>query len=286
MSVLEQIGKTPLVKLTSFGNSTIYAKLENENPSGSVKDRIAYRMIRDAEESGKLKKGMGIIEVSSGNTGTALAMIGKELGYDVTIVVPSYATDDVRRRIRSYGAELIEVEGFVGKCKEKIKKLIENNPNYYFTEQDSNPSVIKSNEDLGNEIANTLKKINFFAYSIGTGATITGVGGALKRINTKTQVYAVLPKDEYSVPGVDDPKDSTVPLKLFDAKIIDHEIRISEEYAIVAAKKLHHDYGHYVGVSAGAIYAAAEKIAKQETGNIVIIFPDSGDRYTHILGEK
>lgn len=285
MQLLKKIGKTPLVKLEAFGDLAVYAKLEYKNPSGSVKDRIAYRMVRDAEDSGVLGKGMGIIEVSSGNTGIGLAMVGKELGHPVTIVTGFGVTDDAKRIIKAYGAEVVEVEGWNKKCYERVNEIMEGKLGHFFwPNQATSLSALKSNEELGEEIARQLD-VDVFLASMGTGSTITGVARALKKRNPKTKIYLVLPAAEYSVHGVGDYADTTVPLPLFDKTIVDHEIRIAEEDAVKAARRLHSNYGHYVGISSGAVFAAAEKISSREKGNAVIIFPDSGNRYTDILSE-
>lgn len=282
--MLGEIGNTPLVELASFDESVLYAKLEHQNPSGSIKDRIAYRMILDARDSGELKRGMGIIEVSSGNTGIALAMVGRELGCPVTIITGAGVTDGAKRRIRGYGGKVIEVDGYFSNCYKKVDHLMSAKPNFYYCpRQERNPVALKSNEDLGYEIADQVD-VDVFLASMGTGSTISGVGKALKQRNPHTQVHLVLPDGEYHFHGVDDPNETTVSLPNFNKDVVDHEIRIKEEAAIEAARRLHEEYGHTVGVSSGAVFAASERIATQQIGNILIIFPDNGDRYTDILG--
>ncbi len=286
------VAETPLVKLDSFGSMTLYAKLENRNPSGTIKYRTARRMIVDAISSGMLKKGMTIIEHTSGNTGIALAYIGKELGYPVIIIGGKPVTPEAKDIIRKYGAELVEVDGWFIDCEKRVKEIIGKNPeSYFWVQQGSNPSSLESNFNLGVEIANQFDeqykgRIDVFLASMGTGSTITGVGQALKERNPKTKVYLVLPDGEYKYAGVDDKEESTVPMPLFNRNIADGKIRVKESEAIESAKRLHKEYGHYVGISAGADFAGAEKIASQETGNAIIIFPDSGDRYKHILDEE
>lgn len=283
MSLLEMIGKTPLVKLEDHGSSAIYAKLEYKNPSGSIKDRIAQRMVRDAEKSGKLIRGMEIIEASSGNTGISLSMVGSNLGYDVTIAVPVYATQGARSMIKNYGAGLIESDAYISDCLRRLSELRAENPgHYYFTDQARNPSVLMSNEDLGNEIVKGLR-VDTFIASVGTGATITGVSKSIKKANPDAVTCAVLPDGKYRVPGVDDYRNDNLDRALLDQSLIDEEVRITEKEAILAARKLNNELGHYVGVSSGAVFAAAKKIAEEGRGNILVVLVDSGNRYKNVL---
>lgn len=279
------IEKTSLVKLDTFGSLTVYAKLENQNPSGSIKYRTVSKMLRDAEESGTLKEGMHLIEISSGNTGIALALRGKELGHPVTIITIKDATERSKELIRSHGAELVELNGWHVDGQKIIDERMKKEPEKWFwIRQLSNPSSLASNFDLGMEIAEqfgSLYKglIDFYVGSASTGSTLSGTGRALKKVNPKTVVYRVLPKTEYKYPGVDDEGVSTVPTPLYDDHIVDKKIRVEENAAIEAARELQRTYGHDVGISAGADFAAVKEIARQNSGNCVIIFPDSGNRY-------
>ena len=285
MQPTTKIGNTPLVNLGSFNDLEVYAKLEYRNPTGSIKDRIAFKMIEDAEHSGLLRTGMEIIEVSSGNTGISLSKLGMDLGYSVTIVSPIYVTEDSKRLIRQYNGKIIEVNGYFKDCYDIIEGLMREKPgHYYCPHQTANISSLISNEDLGREVLNQLNNIHIFLASIGTGSTLTGIGRVLKERNPDTRIYAVLPDGEYSVPGVDDYKDTNFDLPLLDKAIIDNEIKISEREAIEYAKELKDKYGHYVGISSGAVFAAVKKVSSNEKGNAIIIFPDRGDRYKHILG--
>ncbi len=277
--------KTPLVKLGTFESLTIYAKLENKEPSGSIKYRTISRIIDDARASGALKDGMRIIEISSGNTGIGLALRGKQLGYPVTILTVKDATERAKEMIRSYGAELVEVDGWFVDAEKLVRERMEREPGkWFYTKQISNSSSLASNYDLGMDIVSQFRElsqgtIDVYVGSASTGSTLTGVGGALKKVNPKTVVYRVLPKVEYAYPGVDDEEVSTVPLPLYDGQIVDKKIRIEESAAVEAARELRKTYKHDVGISAGADFAAAKEIAKSEKGNCVIVFPDSGNRY-------
>lgn len=244
------IKKTSLTFLERFNELNVYAKLENTNPTCTIKYRTARRMILDAIDAGQLRSGMGIIEHTSGNTGIALAYIGQQLGYPVTIVTGSGVSRDAKKLMRQYGVEPVSVGGWFAASQKEVERRMAARPDfYYWPNQVANQSSLASNFDLGIEIA----------------------------------CHLVLPGgDDYT--GVDDKEHSTVPLPLFDFSIVDEKIRVSESEAIEAAKRLHGDYGQYVGISSGAVFEAARKISEKESGNAVIIFPDSGSRYTDVLG--
>ena len=282
--------ETPLVKLGQFGLLTVFAKLENENPSGSIKYRTVSKMLDEAQKSGALRKGMQLIEISSGNTGIALALRGKQLGYPVTVLTVKDATETSKALIKGYGAELVEVDGWFADAGKLVKEKMEKEPGKWFQPmQISNPASLESNHDLGIEILDQFKEIlqgniDIYVGSASTGSTLTGVGKALKEANPETVVYRVLPKAEYRYPGVDDEGVSTVPLPLYDEHIVDKRIRVEESVAVDSARELHRSYGHAVGISSGADFAAVKEISKFENGNCIIIFPDSGDRYDILRG--
>jgi cysteine synthase A len=280
---------TPLVRLTTIDSLTIYAKLENRNPSGSIKYRTISRILEDATITGELKHNMNLIEISSGNTGIALALRGGELNHPVTIITLKDATEESKKMIRGYGAELIEVNGWYSDGEKIIKDIMNKEPGKWFwTKQVTNKSSLASNFNLGLEINKQFSvlfggSIDIYLASVSTGSTLSGVGAALKKVNPKTIIYRVLPDIAYKYPGVDDEDVSTVPLSLYNKNLVDKRIRIKEIDAINAAKELYNIYSHDVGISAGADFAAAKSIAKTEKGNAVIIFPDSGNRYISVL---
>lgn len=285
MNLLHRIGRTPLVPLPAFSGSDleVYGKLEYQNPSGSIKDRIAKRMIEVAVRDEELNEGMRIIDASSGNTGISLAMVGREMGYSVTIVTGEDTSEAVKDKIRAYDAEVEEVAGHFKACYEKIEELMGGSPgSYYWTKQASNPHAFQSNLGLGNEILREVSPDMLIA-SVGTGNTLSGVGRSLLSQNPQTQIHLVLPDEEYVAPGVEDPNESTVELPNYTPEIVTGEVRVSETDAIREALFLH-DNGFPVGVSSGAVFAAAGKIAKEKEGTAILIFPDHKDRYPHIFG--
>lgn len=283
MSVAEKL-YVPLLRLGTFGELAVYAKSCHRYPTGSIKYRTALRMIEHAESTGELQKGMEIIEATSGNTGIALAYIGKEKSYPVTIVTGRGATKDSKRMIEEYGGGVVHVDGWFSDCLDKVRELMSSKPEFYFwTRQTENPASLASNMGLGYEIAEELTP-DIFIASAGTGSTITGVGRALKENMSSTKVYLVVPEGEFEVAGVDDPSESSVLLPLFDQNIIDFRTGVSQERAIDASQRLYR-MGHPVGISAGAVFAAAEEIGQEHDGTAVIIFPDHRNRYTHLLGE-
>ncbi len=285
---LETLEQVPLVGVKKFNELTLYAKRGDLYPTGSAKYRVARRMVEDAIGRGDLRPGMSIIEVSSGNTGLALAHVGKELGYPVIIVVGPECTQDSKDKIKESGGTVVEVDGFFNKCEIELKRRMqENSGHFYWTKQVSNPSSLQSNVDIGHEIWNQMqaqgKVVDIFLASMGTGSTITGVGTALRAMNRGVRIYLVVPDGEYDVPGVDDPAESTVEMDLFDPSIIADRVKVSQEEAISGAKALA-QAGFGVGISSGAVFAAAQKISRTEKGNAVMIFMDKADRYTDMLG--
>ncbi len=288
MSLLDKIGRIRLVELGTYNGLTVYAKCEHENPSGSIKDRIAYRMVTDAVNDGRLKKGMTITDISSGNTGIALAMVGRELCYPVMIVTGTGVTEEAKEMILGYGADLVPVNGHNDVARMRIKQMMDDSPGqYFYTKQDENPSCLQSNMDFGAEIyaemASRGLEVDAFIASLGTGATVCGVGIALKQRNPRTKVCLVKPKEEYDVHGVGDRDTYSIDIPIFDNNrgVIDLWPVVKEEDAIRSALELH-EKALYVGVSSGAIFSAAKELEKMMRGNVVIPFPDHMNRYTSL----
>ena len=192
---------TPLVRIDTFERLAVYGKLENLNLSGSVKYRTVARMLYDAVASGELKEGMGIVEITSGNTGIALALRGKETGHPVKIITVKDATDQAKRMMRSYGAEVIETTGWFKDGVEIVNEMMAREPDmWYWTKQTSNPSSLSSNNDLGAEIARQMKaqfsaSVDVYVGSAESGSTLSGVARALKLVNPKVVVYRVVPPE-------------------------------------------------------------------------------------------
>ncbi len=291
------IGGTPLLELThiekEFGlKAKILAKLEYFNPAGSVKDRVAKAMIDDAEQKGLLKKDSVIIEPTSGNTGIGLASVAAARGYRIIIVMPETMSVERRQIMKAYGAELVLTEGAKGMKGAIVKadELAKEIPDSFVPGQFVNPANPKAHfEHTGPEIyADTDGKVDFFVAGVGTGGTITGVGGYLKSKNPDVKVIAVEPATSavlstgvagaHKIQGIGA---GFVP-DVLDTKIYDEIIPVSNEDAFSTGKLIGKKEGVLVGISSGAALHAAIEVAKRpenEGKNIVVLFPDTGDRY-------
>ena len=293
----ELIGKTPLLELTHIEKehglkAKILAKLEYFNPAGSVKDRIAKAMLDDAEKSGKLKKGSVIIEPTSGNTGIGLSSVAAARGYKIIIVMPETMSVERRQLMKAYGAELVLTEGAKGMkgAIAKAKELAEEIPNSFIPSQFENPANPKIHFDTtGPEIySDTDGKVDIFVAGVGTGGTVTGVGKYLKSKNPKIKVVAVEPSSSavlstgvagsHKIQGIGA---GFVP-DVLDTSVYDEIITVTNEDAFTTGKEIGKKEGVLVGISSGAALKAAIEIAKREENegkNIVVLFPDTGDRY-------
>lgn len=285
-TILNAIGRTPLIQLQHMGGGRIYLKLEKNNPAGSIKDRPAYYMIQDAIEKGDLKPGMKIVEPTSGNTGIALALIGKQLGYPVTLVMPASMSIERRSLMKSFGADLILVEeGAMQGAMNKAKELVETGE-YYMPNQFSNPANVRAHEETtGPEIWKALEHIGGFVAGVGTGGTVSGVGHVLKKHDPSIKVYAAEPKESplltkgiaasHKIQGIGA---NFVPENL-DRDVLDKILTVASDDAIAMAKRLSAQEGLSVGISAGANVVAALQMAEEVPGNIVTVAPDLAERY-------
>ena len=291
------IGKTPLLELTHIEKkhnlkAKIFAKLEYFNPAGSVKDRIAKAMIDDAEQKGLLKEGSVIIEPTSGNTGIGLASVAAARGYRIIIVMPETMSVERRQIMKAYGAELVLTDGTKGMkgAIEKADELSKEIPNSFIPGQFVNEANPKAHfETTGPEIfEDTDGNVDFFVAGVGTGGTITGVGKYLKSRLPEVKVVAVEPKSSAVLStGVAGPHKiqgigaGFVP-KVLDTDIYDEIIPVENEDAFAMGKEVGRNEGVLVGISSGASLWAAIEVAKRpenEGKNIVVLFPDTGDRY-------
>ena len=296
-SIAELVGNTPLLRLTNYIENNkieanIIAKVEYFNPAGSVKDRIAKAIIEDYEAKGLLKKGSTIIEPTSGNTGIGLAAIAASKGYRLIITLPETMSIERRNLIKAYGAELVLTEGALGMkgAIAKANELHEQIKDSIIAGQFVNPANPKAHYDTtGPEIYNALDgKVDIFVAGIGTGGTISGVGKYLKEKNPNVKVVGVEPKGSpvlteghpgpHKIQGIGA---GFVPDTL-DTKIYDEIIDVENEDAFATGKTIARSEGLLVGISAGAAIYAATQLAKRPENkgkNIVVILPDTGDRY-------
>lgn len=285
MDISQTIGNTPLVLLqhsVENSNVKIYAKLEGNNPAGSVKDRPAYNMLKQALKRGKVKKGDTIIEATSGNTGIALAMSARLLGLNMILVMPDNSTEERKKTMRAYGAELILTPA--KKTIEYSRDLafsLAQEKGYLLLNQFDNPDNWKAHYmSTGPEIwRDTAQKVTHFVSAMGTTGTIMGVSSFLKEQNEKIQIIGAQPSDGSSIPGIRRWSPEQLPA-IFDPKKVDEIRTISEEEAKNGARELAREEGIFAGVSAGGAYALAKQVATEiEEGVIVFIVCDRGDRY-------
>lgn len=278
------IGGTPVVKICRMFNKpnvAIYAKLEGYNPGGSVKDRIAARMIADAEATGALTKDVIIIEPTSGNTGIGLAMIAAVKGYKLEIVMPESMSLERRKILRSLGAELILTpgdKGMIGAI--ETAESMAKDPKYFMPNQFSNMGNVAAHyEGTGPELSAAVDDIAVFVAGIGTGGTITGVGRFLKKLNPSVKTVGVEPPTGSRIQGLKNLDDGYVPA-IVDFSVIDERVIVQDEVAFEFAKRLMKEEGLSVGISSGAAMAEAIRQAEMlESGAVAVIFPDRADRY-------
>jgi len=268
-SILDFIGDTPLMRV----EKDIYAKLEEFNPSGSVKDRPVSYMIREAIERGKLTKDKIILDATSGNTGISIAMIATSLGYKSLLVIPESMSVEKRKITRALGAEIILVSGGMDDAVEKAKHLARDKK-YFYLDQFSNGFNVQSHyETTGREIwEQTDSKVTHIVAGIGSGGTITGIGKFLKEKNPEIIVIGVEPRG--NIQGLKDLSKNKKP-KILDFSVIDEIVKVTDKQANQEVRKLV-KLGIFVGQSSGAAFYAGKKIKK---GVIVVIFADGGERY-------
>jgi S-sulfo-L-cysteine synthase (O-acetyl-L-serine-dependent) len=286
-NILQTIGNTPLVRINRLNpnnKTTIYAKLEGFNPTGSIKDRIALAMIEQAEAEGKLVKGKTIIEPTSGNTGVALAMIGVVKGYNVEIVMSDAVSMERRTMIRAFGGTVTLTEGKLGTdgAIRKAKDLVAKYPEKYFmADQFSNEfNKIAHYRTTGDEIwKQTGGRIDYFVSAIGTSGTIMGVGRALKEHNPQIKIVCAHPVKGHYIQGLKNMEEAIVP-SIYDPSMIDITIMVETETAYEMSRQIVRKEGIFVGMSSGAaMYATLEIAKKIPSGTIVVILPDRGEKY-------
>ncbi|MBP7869976.1 MAG: cysteine synthase family protein [Candidatus Saccharicenans sp.] len=286
-NLLEAIGKTPLVELTHLNQNPkvkIYGKLEGLNPGGSVKDRPAYYMIKEAEASGELTRDKIILEPTSGNMGIALAMIGAVKGYKVKLVIPACVTPERRQILEAFGAEVLLTpgeEGTDGAIRKAYKILEEEPDKYYLPNQFENENnIISHYETTGPEIfLQTDGEIDTFVAGMGSTGTLMGVSQYLKEKKPEVRVIGVEPKKGHAIQGLKNLEESIAP-KIYHPAALDGKITVEDEEAFKITRLLATEEGLLVGMSSGAAVAGALRLAKDmKSGVIVVLLPDRGERY-------
>jgi cysteine synthase B len=281
-SLLELIGNTPLVELRPVGSVRIYAKLEGQNPSGSIKDRIAKAMIETAEASGELEPGRELLEPTSGNTGISLALVAKLKGYALTCVMPENATEERKRLLRLFGAQIIfspSAEGSNGAVRAALE-LAEREPKYFMPFQYANEANPRAHyEGTGAEIAAALDRVDVVVAGLGTGGTLMGVGERLRKAFPDVVVAAAEPLPGDPVMGLRSLDDGYVP-PILDVSKLDRKLLVSNEESVREVRRLLDEEGLFAGVSAGAVAHVARKLAAELDGGVVVaVLADGGWKY-------
>ena len=290
-NIVDAIGYTPLVKINGLDDSyaDVYVKLEKNNPSGSVKDRPVKYIVQDLLERGEVAKGGTLIESTSGNTGVGLAMVGAALGIKIVIVMPDSMSVERRTIIQAYGAELVltPASGGMKLAGDKAAEIAKERGAVVFGQFTNDANVVAHVETTAREILEDLPDVNGFVAGIGTGGTISGVGQVLKEQSADTVIWAVEPAGSplltegtvgsHKIQGLGA---NFIP-EILDQSVIDKIETVSNEEAIATAVELAKSQGILAGLSSGANYAVALRLAKQlgKGKKVVVVLPDSGERY-------
>ena len=288
-SVLELIGRTPLIRLSQFERETpgveLYAKAEWHNPGGSVKDRAAARMILEGEKSGRLQPGLTIVDATSGNTGIAYSMIGAATGYKVKLFLPENASPERKLILRAFGAELVltsPLEGTDGSIR-AVRALVAEHPDlYFYPDQYSNEWNWRAHlETTGPEIIEqTGGRVTHFVAGLGTSGTFMGTSRALRQFNPNIKVMSFQPDSPFhGLEGLKHMETAMVP-SIYDSTLADADLRVGTEDAHRCVKRLAREAGLMVGISAGAALSATLQVARTlERGVVVTVFPDGAEKY-------
>jgi cysteine synthase B len=282
VDVLDLIGNTPLVELHPLGDVRIYAKLEAQNPTGSIKDRVARAMLEAAEASGELEPGRELLEPTSGNTGISLALVAKLKGYPLTCVMPENATEERKRLLRLFGAEIVfspGAEGSNGAVRLALE-LAERQPKYFMPFQYANEANPRAHyEGTGAEIAAALDRVDVVVAGLGTGGTLMGVGERLRESFPDVVVAAAEPLPGDPVMGLRSLEDGYVP-PLLDVSKLDRKVLVTNEESVREVRRLLDEEGLFAGVSSGAVVHVARKLAGElDEGVVVAILADGGWKY-------
>jgi cysteine synthase B len=283
--ILAAIGQTPMVelpRLTPHPDVRLYAKLEGTNPTGSVKDRVALRMLTEARSSGALREGQAILEPSSGNTGISLAMIGARLGHPVRIVMPDNTTPEREQLLRLFGADIVFSPGAEGSngAVRLAQSLADDDPTVFMPYQYGNAANPDAHyATTGPEILDQVPEVDVFVAGLGTGGTLTGAGRYLKERRPGARIVAAEPLPGEQVQGLRSLDEGFVP-PVLDASVLDDRVLVSNRDALVGLRRLLRDEGIFVGLSSGAAIAVAIRVAREmERGAVVALLADAGWKY-------
>jgi cysteine synthase B len=285
-TILDAVGNTPLVQLHNLSPNKhvrFFAKLEGQNPTGSVKDRIAKSMVEDAERRGELVPGKIILEATSGNTGIGLAFIGRLKGYQVKAVMPDNLSEERTQLLKAFGAEIVYSDGRQGTngAIVKAQEMVKAEPDTYFMPyQYGNPANPRAHyETTGPEILRDMPDVDVFVAGLGTGGTLTGVGHYLREHKPGVKIIATAPHPGELVQGLRSLEDGFVP-EVFDESVLDGKMLVDSRTAFAAAKELTEKEGIFSGISAGAVVKTAQRVAlRLKRGNVVLLLADGGWKY-------
>jgi cysteine synthase B len=284
-SLLDLVGNTPLVELSRLSpkpSVRLYAKLEGQNPTGSIKDRVAVAMIEAAESARELEPGRELLEPTSGNTGISLALVAKLKGYSLTCVLPENATEERRRLLRLYGAKIVESPGEQGSngAVRLALELAERQPRYFMPFQYANEANPRSHYDgTGAEIAESLNRVDVLVAGLGTGGTLMGAGERLRESFPEVVVAAAEPLPGDPVMGLRSLEDGYVP-PILDVSKLDRKLLVSNEEAVAGVHALLEREGIFAGVSSGAVLHVARRLAQElDEGVVVCVLADGGWKY-------
>jgi len=281
-SLLELVGNTPLVELRPEGHVRLFAKLEGQNPTGSIKDRIAKAMIETAEEAGELEPGRELLEPTSGNTGISLALVAKLKGYRLTCVMPENATEERRRLLRLFGAQIVESPGAEGSngAVRLALELAEREPRYFMPFQYANEANPRAHyEGTGAEIAEALDRVDVLVAGLGTGGTLMGTGARVRESFPDVVVAAAEPLAGDPVMGLRSLEDGYVP-PILDVSKLDRKVLVSNAESVAGVRRLLDEEGIFAGVSSGAVVHVARKLAaERDEGVVVAVLADGGWKY-------
>lgn len=288
-SLLDTVGCTPLVELPRLAAAAglaedvrLYAKLEGQNPTGSIKDRVAKAMVEEAEEAGILEPGRALLEPTSGNTGISLALVAKLKGYKLTCVLPENATEERKRMLRIYGADIVESPGAEGSngAVRLALELAETDPRYFMPFQYANEANPRAHyEGTGAEIADALDRVDVFVAGLGTGGTLMGAGARLRESFPDIVVAAAEPLPGDPVMGLRSLEEGYVP-PILDVSKLDRKLLVSNAQAVAALRALLDNEGVFAGVSSGAVVDVALRLGRElDEGVVVCVLADGGWRY-------